>query len=198
MNDEDRLNSMRKDVEANLIPTQKNFFRHFLINEKDWLKLIHLAAKSLKQKQPNIDTTNSDAEQQARQPDVEQEPTEPETEQQSTGAGISASYNNELEQETMTTEESSKLSKKISKIIKNNNLSPETKTELIHDLIIQTQKKKILTIERDKLPSRNSMLLTGAGNNESADRNNDRTNDKGNDKDNDRSRQQQLQQEQQC
>ena len=194
MNDSDKLVSMSQDIEENLIPTHKSFFRHFIVHEKDFLKILHLSIKSLKDKQ-----------QEPKPSSTEQQPTTSNTEQQSTGAG-----NNRLEEEeenskkylekkrdllnssektsnTMN-EENDKLSKRIKNIIKNNNLSPDTKTEIIHDLIITTQKKKILAIERDKIPSRNSMLLSGAGNNSeqqtsfaSAKNNNDKHSDDNND-----------------
>lgn len=56
------------------------------------------------------------------------------------------------------------LTKKIQKIIKNSNLSSETKTELINDLVISHGRKTALQIQR-KLPSGNQMLLSGGGGN---------------------------------
>ena len=163
MDDTERLTRISQDVEEKLIPNHKQFFRHFLIHEKDFLKILHLSIRSLKQKK-------EPAEERKEQTTEEQD-------SQQSGAGTLYNNSDILEKEkkllktTLGTLRSDPdkmdsdkglLSKKIKKIINNNNLSANTKTELIHDLIATLHKRRILAIERERLPSRNSTLL-GAG-----------------------------------
>ena len=163
--DIDKLSAISQDVEERLIPKQKPFFRHFLVHEKDFLRILHLSIRSLKQEEVSSKQNSEEAP------------------SQKLGAGIL--YNNadilNKEKEHLKTnlhtpqvkpkkmeDNNNSLSKRIKRIIDNNNLSPNTKTELIHDLITTLQKQKVLAIQREKLPSRNSMLLLGAGSSNTA------------------------------
>ena len=157
--DKDNLTTISQDVEDVSLPSQKQYFRHYLLHERDFLKLLHYSIKSANASaitSPTAPTTEHIVEQaHGSSPAIGGAVIPSSRVPQNLESADSASS-------TMNKDHSQTLTKRIRKIIRNNNLTIETRTDLINDLVASHSRKLALQAQR-RLPSGNRMLLSGGG-----------------------------------
>ena len=133
---------------------------HFVLHELDTLALMSLAIKAANSKSTKNDTVVNDTDNQNTeiQPNPENNP--PKGLDGGTNKSI---YNKMTTEDKITTKDDIDLQTDINRILNNESITCQTKTDQIIDLIYRHRRQKVLDTDREKLPPAQSRLLLQGG-----------------------------------
>ena len=129
----------------------------FLVHELDFLQVISLAIKAANNKPSKINTTINEKQ------NIETDPSPSKDLNGGTNKSISRKMTTEHK---ISTKEDIELQEDINRILNNETITCQTKTDQIMDIIYKHRKNKVLEADREKLPPAQSRLLLQGGCNE--------------------------------
>ena len=128
--------------------------KHFLIHELDAISLFSLAIKAA-----NINLNHKETINNSNKQDLDIHP-KPNSSEKNLDGGTNNQMANEHKLET---KDDFNLKIEIQKILNNESITSDSKTDAIVDLILKHKRKKIVKSEREKLPPAQSKLLLEGG-----------------------------------